>query len=97
MRDTARLARRNVPAAHVRLAAAVDAGRDGMGMGDWCAYTIKASPVARNLGRRVDAKASTGPLRFRWRLSAATGIPRRAWELESDSTGEGDAEKHSPD
>lgn len=35
-----------------------------------------------------DAKASTGPLKFRWRLSAATGIPRRAWELDTESTGD---------
>ena len=27
-----------------------------------------------------DAKKGGGPLRFLWRLSKATGIPRRAWE-----------------
>ncbi len=31
-----------------------------------------------------DEKSSGGPLRFFWRLSAATGIPRRAWALDED-------------
>lgn len=38
-----------------------------------------------------DEKSSTGPLKFRWRLSAATGIPRRAWALDEESTDAGDA------
>jgi hypothetical protein len=43
-----------------------------------------------------EAKASSGPLRFFWRLSAATGIPRRAWALEDGADGEDAAEKHPP-
>jgi hypothetical protein len=33
-----------------------------------------------------DAKepGTSGPLRFRWRLSQATGIPRQAWVTEED-------------
>jgi CRISPR/Cas system CMR-associated protein Cmr1 (group 7 of RAMP superfamily) len=39
-----------------------------------------------------DAKSSQGVLRFFWRLSAATGIPRRAWALdEAEGKGQGDA------
>lgn len=29
-----------------------------------------------------------GPLRFLWRLSQATGIPRQAWITETDKEGE---------
>ena len=29
-----------------------------------------------------DVKQGGGPLRFLWRLSAATGIPRQAWAKE---------------
>jgi len=31
-----------------------------------------------------DAQQGAGPIRFRWRLSAATGIPRQVW-MEDDS------------
>ncbi|HEX6807908.1 MAG TPA: hypothetical protein VF118_07960 [Gemmatimonadaceae bacterium] len=44
-----------------------------------------------------DAQPSAGPLRFRWRLSAATGIPRRAWEFADDSSGDDKSEKPSSD
>jgi len=32
-----------------------------------------------------DVKKGSGPLRFFWRLSAATGIPRQAWVEEDDA------------
>jgi hypothetical protein len=48
--------------------------------------------VKRLSGQHVDAidvapddmKKGGGPLRFFWRLSAATGIPRQAWGDETD-------------
>lgn len=57
---------------------------------------IVLTPEQRELVRRLsgqhveaielepdDAKKTGGPLQFRWRLSAATGIPRQAW-IEED-------------
>jgi len=32
----------------------------------------------------ASAPATSGPLRFLWRLSQATGIPRQAWVTEDD-------------
>lgn len=32
-----------------------------------------------------DVKKHSGPLRFLWRLSAATGIPRQAWMGQEDT------------
>lgn len=32
-----------------------------------------------------DAKKESGALRFLWRLSAATGIPRQAWMRQEDT------------
>lgn len=31
-----------------------------------------------------DSKNEGGPLKFRWRLSAATGIPRQAWTRDAE-------------
>ena len=31
-----------------------------------------------------DAKKGGGPLRFLWRISQATGIPRQAWKEDED-------------
>ncbi len=36
-----------------------------------------------------DEKKDGGPLKFLWRLSAATGIPRRAWMTEPDEPADG--------
>lgn len=52
--------------------------------------------VKRLSGQHVEAielgaeeeKSASGPLRFFWRLSAATGIPRRAWALDEEDEGE---------
>ncbi|HEY4129740.1 MAG TPA: hypothetical protein VGM50_03955 [Gemmatimonadaceae bacterium] len=33
----------------------------------------------------ADETSSSGPLRFFWRLSAATGIPRRAWMVDDQA------------
>jgi hypothetical protein len=33
-----------------------------------------------------DAKKDEGPLRFLWRLSAATGIPRQAWMKDDEAS-----------
>lgn len=49
--------------------------------------------IRRLSGQHVDAievtpddvKQGGGPLRFRWRLSAASGIPRQAW-IEDDES-----------
>ena len=49
--------------------------------------------IKRLSGQHVDAievtpdevKQGGGPLRFLWRLSAATGIPRQAWVEDDDS------------
>lgn len=32
-----------------------------------------------------DAKKGSGPLRFLWRLSAATGIPRQQWVKDDEA------------
>lgn len=48
--------------------------------------------IQRLSGQHVDAievspndvKQGGGPLRFLWRLSAATGIPRQAWAKDDD-------------
>jgi hypothetical protein len=58
---------------------------------------IVLTPEQRELVRRLsgqhveeielepdDATRAGGPLRFRWRLSAATGIPRQAWVNEDE-------------
>ena len=53
--------------------------------------------IKRLSGQHVDAievtpdevKKGGGPLRFLWRLSAATGIPRQAWVEDDES-------KHKP-
>jgi hypothetical protein len=34
-----------------------------------------------------DEKKNGGPLRFLWRLSAATGIPRQAWDSDDEQAG----------
>ena len=61
---------------------------------------IVLTPDQRELVRRLsgqhveaielepeDATKSGGPLRFLWRLSAATGIPRQAWMNEDQDSG----------
>ena len=61
---------------------------------------IVLTPDQRELVRRLsgqhveaielepeDATKSGGPLRFLWRLSAATGIPRQAWMNEDQRPG----------
>jgi len=50
--------------------------------------------IRRLSGQHVDAievtpddvKQGGGPLRFLWRLSAATGIPRQAWTRDDEPT-----------
>lgn len=43
-----------------------------------------------------DSKSGAGTLKFRWRLSAATGIPRQAWMLEEKpASAPGKDEPHS--
>ena len=61
---------------------------------------IVLTPDQRELVRRLsgqhveaielepaDATKNGGPLRFLWRLSAATGIPRQAWMNEDQDSG----------
>jgi hypothetical protein len=38
--------------------------------------------------RDQDKKNEGGILKFRWRLSAATGIPRQVWEGDGEETNE---------
>ena len=64
-------------------------------MSDQDPVRIVLTPDQRELVRRLsgqhveaielepeDATKGSGPLRFLWRLSAATGIPRQAWMNE---------------
>jgi hypothetical protein len=44
---------------------------------------IELSPDAE----KNETDAQSGPLRFRWRLSAATGIPRHAWVEDEEDSG----------
>jgi len=68
---------------------------------------IVLTPEQRELVRRLsgqhveaielepdDAKQTSGPLRFRWRLSAATGIPRQVW-IDEDQRPKPDAKEES--
>lgn len=77
-------------------------------MADQEPVRIVLTEEQRNLVRRLsgqhveaieleadDAKSSSGPLRSRWRLSAATGIPRRAWEFADDANEGGEEQQPS--
>ena len=43
-----------------------------------------------------DAQQGAGPIRFRWRLSAATGIPRQAWVNDDDASPPASPDKEPP-